>query len=106
MYKVQKQITKKRGQLDSLHENSRDAKRLRRAGAREEKLGRVAARTMKRRQYYGEWKPLFGEISSRKFIGANHLPSAERIGFFRDCSLEPLVLFSDGDMVRFVTRSG
>jgi hypothetical protein len=54
MYKVQKHISKKRGQLDSLYENSRDAKRLRRAVAREEKLGRVAARTMKGRKYYGE----------------------------------------------------
>ncbi|KIW68886.1 hypothetical protein PV04_04800 [Phialophora macrospora] len=40
--KVQKQISKKRGgKTNALHENSRDAKRLRRAGAREEKLARL-----------------------------------------------------------------
>ncbi|KAL8928468.1 MAG: hypothetical protein Q9208_001702 [Pyrenodesmia sp. 3 TL-2023] len=42
--KVQKKISKKKGKaLSSLHENSRDAKRLRRAGARSEKLDKLAA---------------------------------------------------------------
>ncbi|KAL8978230.1 MAG: hypothetical protein Q9177_006456 [Variospora cf. flavescens] len=41
--KVQKKIAKKKGNVSSLHENSRDAKRLRRAGARSEKLEKVAA---------------------------------------------------------------
>ena len=36
--KVQKKVLKKKGDLSTLHENSRDAKRLRRAGARTEKL--------------------------------------------------------------------
>lgn len=42
--KVQKQISKKKnkGATSSLHENSRDAKRLRRAGARSEKLEKLA----------------------------------------------------------------
>lgn len=42
--KVQKKIAKKKGKsVSSLHENSRDAKRLRRAGARSEKLDKLAA---------------------------------------------------------------
>ncbi|KAL9598853.1 MAG: hypothetical protein Q9179_003758 [Wetmoreana sp. 5 TL-2023] len=42
--KVQKQIAKKKkGATSSLHENSRDAKRLRRAGARSEKLEKLTA---------------------------------------------------------------
>ncbi|KAI4290085.1 MAG: hypothetical protein L6R35_000656 [Caloplaca aegaea] len=41
--KVQKKIAKKKGNVSSLHENSRDAKRLRRAGARSEKLEKLAA---------------------------------------------------------------
>ncbi|KAF2234773.1 hypothetical protein EV356DRAFT_144229 [Viridothelium virens] len=42
--KVTKQINKKKpGKLGALHENSRDAKRLRRANARDDKLNRVAA---------------------------------------------------------------
>jgi translation machinery-associated protein 16 len=53
-YKVQKQISKKRGKLDALHENSRDSKKLRRASAREDKLARLAAATSKARQSYGE----------------------------------------------------
>lgn len=40
--KVQKHISKKKGgKLNSLHENSRDARRLRAAGAREEKLSKI-----------------------------------------------------------------
>ncbi|KAI9661309.1 MAG: hypothetical protein M1821_009636 [Bathelium mastoideum] len=43
--KVTKQINRKKpGKLGALHENSRDAKRLRRANARDDKLNRVAAR--------------------------------------------------------------
>ncbi|KAJ6111833.1 hypothetical protein N7523_007894 [Penicillium sp. IBT 18751x] len=38
LQKVQKHITKKRGAVGSMHENSRDAHRLRRAGARDERL--------------------------------------------------------------------
>ncbi|KAI4097121.1 MAG: hypothetical protein LQ344_000530 [Seirophora lacunosa] len=41
--KVQKKIAKKKGNVSSLHENSRDARRLRRAGARSEKLEKLAA---------------------------------------------------------------
>ena len=40
--KVQKKISKKKGgKLNSLHENSRDAQRLRSAGAREDKVIRI-----------------------------------------------------------------
>lgn len=53
LYKVQKQIKKKRGgQLNALHEDSRDAKRLRRASAREDRLARVATEVSKARQGY------------------------------------------------------
>ncbi|KAK5173117.1 translation machinery-associated protein 16 [Saxophila tyrrhenica] len=42
--KVHKQITKKKGdKIKSLHENSRDARRLRRAGARDDRVARVNA---------------------------------------------------------------
>ena len=40
--KVQKKVTKKKGTTGALHENSRDAQRLRRAGARSEKLEKLA----------------------------------------------------------------
>ncbi|KAL8873814.1 MAG: hypothetical protein Q9174_000771 [Haloplaca sp. 1 TL-2023] len=51
--KVQKQIAKKKkGATSSLHENSRDAKRLRRAGARSGKLEKLAAATAKTYQPY------------------------------------------------------
>lgn len=48
--KVQKKVAKKKGKSNSLHENSRDAQRLRRAGARSEKLDRLAAGRAKANQ--------------------------------------------------------
>lgn len=49
--KVQKKIHKK-GATTSLHENSRDAKRLRRAGARSDKLEKLATARGKALQPY------------------------------------------------------
>ena len=52
--KVQKQISKKRGgKPNALHENSRDARRLRQAGAREEKLARLLNAATRANQLYG-----------------------------------------------------
>ncbi|KAJ5692479.1 hypothetical protein N7462_001902 [Penicillium macrosclerotiorum] len=53
LQKVHKHIAKKRhGVVDSLHENSRDARRLRRAGARDDRLSRHTAMVLKARQPY------------------------------------------------------
>lgn len=48
--KVQKKLSKKKGNISSLHENSRDAQKLRRAEARSEKLERLAAARAKANQ--------------------------------------------------------
>ena len=51
--KVQKQISKKKGSnLNSLHENSRDALRLRRAEARDDRVSRVTAVRQKVNQHW------------------------------------------------------
>lgn len=51
--KVQKRISKKRGgKPNALHENSRDARRLRQAGAREDKIARIATIAAKSNQVY------------------------------------------------------
>lgn len=64
--KVQKKIAKKKGNVSSLHENSRDAKRLRRAGARSEKLEKLAAArgraTQPLRTYYDHPKGLICNV--------------------------------------------
>lgn len=53
LHKVQKHISKKKGgKITALHENSRDAKRLRQASAREEKLGKLVAATVRANQFY------------------------------------------------------
>ena len=53
--KVQKKISKKRGgKPNTLHENSRDAQRVRRAGAREEKLARMLDAAARTNQLYGK----------------------------------------------------
>jgi translation machinery-associated protein 16 len=53
--KVHKHISKKRSSMDAMHENSRDAKRLRRAGSREERLSHHASMTLKARQPYRQY---------------------------------------------------
>ena len=50
--KIQKKLSKKKGGIGSLHENSRDAQRLRRAGARSEKLERLATARVKANETY------------------------------------------------------
>ena len=55
LHKVQKQISRKRGgKPTSLHENSRDSRRLRTAGAREDKLAKLVAAATKANQVYGQ----------------------------------------------------
>ncbi|KAL1968208.1 hypothetical protein VTN77DRAFT_2043 [Rasamsonia byssochlamydoides] len=81
LYKVQKQISKKRGKLNALHEDSRDAKRLRRASAREDRLARVASETSKARQVF-----------------------LDRVAFFQECLKEASVSISDADMAELVKR--
>ena len=52
--KVQKHVSKKRGgKPNALHENSRDAQRLRRAGAREDKLTKILNAATRSNQNYG-----------------------------------------------------
>ncbi|MCJ1326366.1 hypothetical protein MMC10_003030 [Thelotrema lepadinum] len=59
--KVVKKVTKKKGNTNALHENSRDAKKLRKAASREDRLSRLAAVRVKLNQ-----------------------PYLQRVGFFRD----------------------
>ncbi|KAL9103632.1 MAG: hypothetical protein Q9187_008985 [Circinaria calcarea] len=64
--KVHKKISKKKGSLTSLHENSRDSQRLRRASARDDKLSKVAAARIKANQphtyFQGAAKAVKGPI--------------------------------------------
>ena len=50
--KVQKKISKKGVNITSLHENSRNSQRLRRASARDDKLARVSAARAKVNQVH------------------------------------------------------
>lgn len=62
LHKVQKRVNKKKGpKANALHENSRDAQRIRRAGARDDRVARVTSTRQK----------------------AN-LPWLERVAFFQD----------------------
>lgn len=56
--KVQKKISKKKRKINSLHENSRDSQKLRRAGARSEKLERVSAARAKANQPHCKLKSI------------------------------------------------
>ncbi|PYH40268.1 translation machinery-associated protein 16 [Aspergillus saccharolyticus JOP 1030-1] len=52
LQKVHKHIAKKRGAVEALHEFSRDARRLRRATARDDRVARVSANMSRGRQTY------------------------------------------------------
>ncbi|KAL2045649.1 hypothetical protein N7G274_002077 [Stereocaulon virgatum] len=75
--KVQKKLSKKKGKISSLHENSRDAQKLRRAGARGEKLERLAAARAKANQphmqrvayFQGAAKAAMGPIEPQRIHG-------------------------------------
>ncbi|KAJ5220356.1 hypothetical protein N7468_009560 [Penicillium chermesinum] len=81
LHKVQKHISKKRGAADALHENSRDARRLRRAGHRDDRLSRHASMTLKARQ-----------------------PYTDRIEFFHDAVQSIDQPLTDADLTELVTR--
>ena len=86
LHKVTKQISKKRGnKLNTLHENSRDSKRLRRAGMREEKVAKTlhAARTAN--QLYGMF---VADALDRLVSNAFHF-IVNRVEWFRNMIDEP-----------------
>lgn len=65
LHKVQKEISKKRGgKPTALHENSRDARRLRQAGAREDKLARIMTLAQKSNQRYVERVAWFQDVTA------------------------------------------
>ncbi|KAI1377857.1 translation machinery-associated protein 16 [Hypoxylon crocopeplum] len=59
--RTRKAITKKKGTIDSLHQYSRDSKRLHRAQARDEKLEKIAASRKKTDKPYLERAAFFQE---------------------------------------------
>ncbi|CRG88180.1 hypothetical protein PISL3812_05207 [Talaromyces islandicus] len=81
--KITKKLSKKRGKLDALHEDSRNAKLLRRAGAREDRIARVTTSAM---------------IARQSFL--------DRVGHFQECledASEPLMV-SDDDITQFIQK--
>ncbi|BCS03350.1 translation machinery-associated protein 16 [Aspergillus luchuensis] len=84
--KVTKHIAKKRGAVEALHEFSRDARRLRRANAREDRVARVSANMSRARQTY-----------------------VERIAYFHESVPEGQAPMSEDEMkdivVRYINRS-
>ncbi|KAL4870753.1 hypothetical protein BDV12DRAFT_165162 [Aspergillus spectabilis] len=79
--KVQKHISKKKGGIDAMHENSRDAKLLRRAGSRDDRVARVSAIMARGRQSY-----------------------VDRISYFQESISEETASLSDSDMADLVAR--
>ncbi|KAI1424206.1 translation machinery-associated protein 16 [Xylaria sp. FL1777] len=59
--RTRKAISKKKGTIDSLHQYSRDSKRLHRAQMRDEKLEKIAAARRKKDQPYIERAAFFQE---------------------------------------------
>ncbi|KAI1170894.1 translation machinery-associated protein 16 [Nemania sp. FL0916] len=62
LQRTRKAIAKKKGTVDSLHQYSRDSKRLHRAQVRDEKLEKIAAARRKKDQPYIERAAFFQEV--------------------------------------------
>lgn len=76
--KLQKKISKKKGNITSLNENSRDSQRLRRAGARGEKLEKLAAARAKANQPHSMHGNLPQILLYRTLIS-----TVQRVAFFQ-----------------------
>lgn len=76
--KTRKKISKKKGNITALHENSRDSQRLRRAQMRDDKLVRVASARRKNDQ------PLGRERIAVFLIRKLMVFSVVRAAYFRD----------------------
>ncbi|RMJ25610.1 Translation machinery-associated protein [Aspergillus sp. HF37] len=76
--KVHKHVSKKKGAVEALHENSRDANRIRRAAARDDRVARVNATMSRGRDLY-----------------------IQRIGYFQENTPDSGA-FSDEDMMELV----
>ncbi|PWY92653.1 translation machinery-associated protein [Aspergillus heteromorphus CBS 117.55] len=84
--KVHKHIAKKRGAVQALHEFSRDARRLRKANARDDRITRVSANMSRGRQTY-----------------------VDRISYFYEAIPEDAGAMSEDEMkdlvIRYINRS-
>lgn len=96
--KITKKLSKKRGKLNALHENSRNAKVLRRAVGREERISRVATSAVIARQSFCKSIMLgFSKGCTRVSMndGLLTLATVDRASYFQEClqeSSEPLVI--------------
>ena len=99
--KVHKKISKKRGQVEALHENSRDAKRLHRANHRDERVARVTATTSRGRHSY-RMILLFVCYSLWKHLA--DLLLVDRVITIQESIPEGSGPFSDEDIRELVTR--
>lgn len=99
--KVHKHVNKKKGAVEALHENSRDAKRLRRAGARDDRVSRVQATLARGRD-------LFGILcQSSIFLLGNCVliwSTVERVAHFQQNLPDELAPLSDSDMMELVKK--
>lgn len=76
LHKVQKVISKKKGgKVNALHENSRDARRLRQAGAREDKIAKIMTAAHKSNGVYVSRVSWFQEAMGER----GNPPSEEEI---------------------------
>ncbi|KAK5625106.1 hypothetical protein RRF57_000822 [Xylaria bambusicola] len=78
--RTRKAIAKKKGAVESLHQYSRDSKRLHRAQVRDEKLEKIAAARRKKDQPYS--KPSCAD--SKKVYWLIFGLSVERVAFFQE----------------------
>lgn len=89
--KTRKAIVKKKGQIDAIHEFSRDSKRLHRAAARDDKLVKIASARRKADRPYRSFTPTNSSPWSHSVYSAhpsdhktNCYHTVERVAFFQE----------------------
>ena len=100
--KVTKKVAKKKGSAKALHENSRDAKKIRKASARDDRISRLAATRIKLSQPYRKFLSICYSVSTK-------LPNTDpvqRVAFFRDMAKGSTGAFDSEEIQRLIARYG
>lgn len=99
--KIQKKLSKKRGKLNALHEDSRNAKILRRASAREDRIARVASSAVIARQSFCK-----DAATSSDIWFADLTATVDRALYFQECleELSEPIVMTDENIIEFIQK--
>lgn len=104
--KVHKHISKKRGAVDALHEFSRDARRLRRANHRDDRVAKASVTTSRGRQSYSKLISCLCHCMMACCFEKQIIDpfAVDRIAYFQETIPDDAQPFSDEDIMQTITK--